>query len=90
MIHRQEHLKGVPPIHFRFLDPVHIRYVMSISTEADQMAGSLTPLRFLAIIRGLLHLPTIPTSPEMFGTDLIGARMPLLRFIEEFPNGFCA
>jgi len=89
MIHRQEHLNGVPPIHFRYLDHVHVRYVMSISTEADQMVGSLTPWRFLVIIRGLLLLPTIPTSPEMFGTDLICATMPLLHFSEEFRNGFC-
>jgi hypothetical protein len=36
-------LNGVPPIHFRYLDHVDIRYAMSISTEADQMVGSLTP-----------------------------------------------
>ncbi|KAJ6294555.1 hypothetical protein OIU76_022605 [Salix suchowensis] len=89
MIHRQEHLNGVPPIHFRYLDHVHIRYVTSISTEADEMAGSLTPCRFLVIIRGLLHLPTIPSSPEMFGMALICARIPLLHSSKELQNGSC-
>ena len=90
MIHQQEHLNSVPPIHFRYLDHVHIRYVMSISTEVDEMVGSLTLCRFLVIIRGLLHLLTIPSSPEMFGMALICARMPLLRFSNEFQNGLCS
>lgn len=90
MIHQQEHLNGVPPIHFRYLDLVHIRYVMSISTEVDEMVGSLTLCRFLVIIRGLLRLLTIPSSPEMFGMALICARMPLLRFSNEFQNGLCS
>ncbi|KAJ6889333.1 hypothetical protein NC652_030194 [Populus alba x Populus x berolinensis] len=49
MIHREEHLNGVPPIHFRYLDHVDIRYVLEIRTW-ESLVG----------LRGALPVPAHP------------------------------